>query len=56
MYPYLFKLKSVTFKNFQLLKTLGKYDLRTLRWFFKYVMALISYKIIGKGQQFLRGD
>jgi len=55
-YPYLYMLKSVTFKNFNLFKILGRCDLRTLKWFFKYLVSMISYKVIGKGQQFLSGE
>ncbi|MBT0608444.1 glycosyltransferase family 2 protein [Aequorivita echinoideorum] len=55
-YPFIFREKGVSFKNFKLFTTLGSINFTTVRWFFKYTLAFLSFKIFNRGYYFLKGN
>ncbi|WP_298528037.1 glycosyltransferase family 2 protein [uncultured Christiangramia sp.] len=55
-YPYLYTNHEVTKQNFLLFRDLGRLDLKIVKWFIKYVLAVLSFKFVNKGQYFLRGE
>ena len=55
-FPYLYTNHEVTKQNFLLFRDLGRLDLKIVKWFLKYVLAVISFTLVNKGQFFLRGE
>ncbi|WPY97913.1 glycosyltransferase family 2 protein [Christiangramia sp. OXR-203] len=55
-YPFLYRNHEITKRNFLLFRDLGRLDLITIKWFIKYVLAVLSFKFVNKGQFFLRGE
>jgi glycosyltransferase involved in cell wall biosynthesis len=55
-YPFLYRNHEITKRNFLLFRDLGRLELKTIKWFIKYVLAVLSFKFVNKGQFFLRGE
>ena len=55
-YPYLYRNLEITKRNFLLFKDLGRLDSKTIKWLIKYILAVLSFKFVNKGQYFLRGE
>ncbi|TBW25570.1 glycosyltransferase family 2 protein [Gramella sp. KN1008] len=55
-YQYLWKVKGMSRKNFQLFRRLAFPGFHFFRWLIKYALAVVSFKFIGKGYVFLKGN
>ncbi|MFD2517940.1 glycosyltransferase family 2 protein [Salinimicrobium flavum] len=55
-YQYLWKMKGITRRNYQLFYRLAFPSIHFVIWFVKYTFAVISFSLFGKGYVFLKGN
>lgn len=55
-YQFLWCIDGITRKNYHLLKKLAFPGFDYVRWFIKYTLAVVSFKLFGKGYLFLKGN
>ena len=55
-YPYLWKMEGISQTNFSLFRKLAFPGWNFVRWLFKYSLAVVSFKLFGKGHVFLKGN
>lgn len=54
-YPYLWQIEGITKENYFLFYKLFFPGIEFIKWFIKYNLAVVSYKLFGKGHLFLKG-